>query len=1343
MAKTSQELAAAAAGITIEDMGEKVRVHALAKALDVPSAELVQVLTAQGIEGKRATSTLPKAQVGEFLTALTAAGAPAETAKKAPAKRTRKAAPKKAAATKSSAKKAPATKTATKDVPAEDAQVEATAAEKNTDAPAETAKKAPAKRTRKTTAKKAAPKKDEAPQSEAATAEPKKSRARKAPAKKTATTQTAAKKEKPATPETPEVAEPSAESIAEQTASTAAPVAEEKPTTKTTSRRPRRGRKATAAAKAAATEDKAGKEDKSDKAGKAEPSVQPTATTTEPSADTVDELIDRIAGSVETPESAPKAEKKAGKKSDKKATPKTETAEATPAPEAESPRPVRRRVVRRVGSRSAASDAELLRSRKAEQRRAAEAVEQTTGKTDQQAEQAGNSGNSGNSENSQDNRASSQDSGNRSQRRGRRGRGRGRGDQDRQNRSDNRNEEVTQASATVDRAPETPETPGAPEAPLEPADDHGVPGDLPVLTEGADVVDEPVKLRGSTRLESKKRWRQEQGHDKKKVVSKAEFLARRENVDRSMVVRDSERSDHPGTTTQVGITEDGMLVEHFVTSETQSSIIGNIYLGRVQNVLSSMEAAFVDIGTGRNAVLYSGEVDWRNKHLHTRTRRIEAALKPGDQVLVQAIKDPLGHKGARLTNRLSFAGRYLVYVPGGKTQGISRKLPESERKRLKDILGRVVPDNGGTIIRTAAEGVSEELIAEDVNRLHQRWLDIQDSEEKARARKGSHPVTMYEEPNMLVKVIRDIFNEDFNELVVDGEKSWAVVRDYVHRIAPDLESRVVRYHPEQHGGRDVFEDRQLDEQLAKALSRKVWLPSGGYLIIDRTEAMTVIDVNTGSFVGSGGNLEETVTLNNLEAAEEIVRQMRLRDMGGMIVVDFIDMVLPENRDLMLRRLSEFLGRDRTRHKVSEVTSLGLVQMTRKRLGTGLLETFSTECPTCEGRGVIIHDDPVEHVEEEDDHHHERRDHGHRSEKRQARDQQETRRRHEKSREDAASDHPEKTGQKEAPAKESQDARDAKEFKDDKAEVEQQRRSRRTRRGSRAGDLVAEKAPEKAPEQSRPKSESKSESEASPDHSGESQGARRGRRRVVRRNETGQQEELRRDSRGARDDRGSHGSRGAGSAGDVAAIAAEAVQHAGIEDPDEPTGADYVPNEPQEIASTPASTQEVAPEAGTDRRGRRRVRRVVRPAEGHAPEQKAAQQKQPKTQPKAQPKTGTTRSDRKQEPEAAPEAAASTTGAQSTGQSFAEAKAEFDASPRRRRRTRGRSRSDVAPQPVDFAEAGSTTEAASSPERVEKSQPEVEASAPTSKAPKKSQDTAVTSDAPAARRGRRRVVRSSR
>ncbi|WP_297004238.1 Rne/Rng family ribonuclease, partial [uncultured Corynebacterium sp.] len=778
------------------------------------------------------------------------------------------------------------------------------------------------------------------------------------------------------------------------------------------------------------------------------------------------------------------------------------------------------------------------------------------------------------------------ETGNRGHRRGRRGRGRGRGDQDRHHES----------REPQDNRPDQENDDTQEPQPQEPADDHGVPGELPVLTEGAEVVDEPVKLKGSTRLESKKRWRQEQGHDKKKVVSKAEFLARRENVDRAMVVRDSERSDHPGTTTQVGITEDGMLVEHFVTSETQSSIIGNIYLGRVQNVLSSMEAAFIDIGTGRNAVLYAGEVDWRNKHLHTRTRRIEAALKPGDQVLVQVIKDPLGHKGARLTNRLNFAGRYLVYVPGGKTQGISRKLPESERKRLKEILGRVVPDNGGTIIRTAAEGVSEELIAEDVDRLHQRWVDIQDAEERARARKGSHPVTMYEEPNMLVKVIRDIFNEDFNELVVDGEKSWAVVRDYVHRIAPDLESRVVRYHPEQHGGRDVFADRQLDEQLAKALSRKVWLPSGGYLIIDRTEAMTVIDVNTGSFVGSGGNLEETVTLNNLEAAEEIVRQMRLRDMGGMIVVDFIDMVLPENRDLMLRRLSEFLGRDRTRHKVSEVTSLGLVQMTRKRLGTGLLETFSTECPTCGGRGVIIHDDPVEHVEEEDDRHHERRDHGHRAEKRQARDQQETQRRHERHRAAASSgtadqtdhtggedEHPETSGHAETAESvesvASVDSVDSVTSRDvhGVGSSQSRGRSRRTRRGSRSGDRAVNRNQEKASGETPVKASAESP-EHGADHgdvdapqrsgrSGETHGQHHGRRRVVRRVEAGQPESQH------------PGDRHAGRGGDVAAIAAQAVAHAGAEDPDEPTGADYVSDEPEVRPSRSAA------QAGTDRRGR--------------------------------------------------------------------------------------------------------------------------------------------------------------
>ncbi|WOH93871.1 translation initiation factor IF-2 N-terminal domain-containing protein [Corynebacterium urealyticum] len=478
--------------------------------------------------------------------------------------------------------------------------------------------------------------------------------------------------------------------------------------------------------------------------------------------------------------------------------------------------------------------------------------------------------------------------------------------------------------------------------------------------EEADIVDEPVRLKGSTRLESKRRWREEnRERGRHKAISRSEFLARRESVHRQMMVRDAERHDHTGLTTQVGVVEDGQLVEHFVTSDTQQSMVGNIYLGRVQNVLASMEAAFIDIGTGRNAVLYASEVNWHSPHLHSKSRRIDQALRSGDQVMVQVIKDPVGHKGARLTNRISFAGRYLVYFPGGTTAGISRKLPEAERKRLKEILQRVVPGQGGAIIRTAAENVAEELIEEDVNRLHKQWLNIEKTEAKERKSKGAKPVTLYEEPNMLITVIRDLFNEDFSELLVEGDKSWRMVRDYMGRMAPELMDRVHKWHPEQHADEDVFAAHRLDDQLAKALSRKVWLPSGGHLVIDHTEAMTVIDVNTGSFVGSGGNLEETVTENNLEAAEEIVRQMRLRDIGGMIVVDFIDMVLEENQDLVLRRLIEYLGRDRTHHKVSEVTSLGLVQITRKRLGAGLLETFSTTCECCDGRGVIVHPDPVE------------------------------------------------------------------------------------------------------------------------------------------------------------------------------------------------------------------------------------------------------------------------------------------------------------------------------------------------------------------------------------------------
>lgn len=493
------------------------------------------------------------------------------------------------------------------------------------------------------------------------------------------------------------------------------------------------------------------------------------------------------------------------------------------------------------------------------------------------------------------------------------------------------------------------------------SDDVASPED--VEKQEPELIEEPKAIKGSSRLEAQRRRRSEKREEQRKrsrIVSQAEFLARRESVERHMVVRERDRHDGHGKITQVGVLEDGLLVEHFVTAESQSSMIGNIYLGRVQNVLSSMEAAFIDIGQGRNGVLYAGEVDWKAAGLGGRSRRIEQALKSGDQVLVQVTKDPVGHKGARLTTQISLAGRYLVYVPGGRSAGISRKLPAPERKRLKEILNNVVPGKGGAIIRTAAENVPEEAIAADVNRLHNQWTAIQEQAEKEKASKGAKPVTLYEEPNILVKVVRDLFNEDFASLIVDGRKPWNTVHAYVQSVAPDLLGRLEKFDRDAHDGKDAFEVYRIDEQLQKALSRTVWLPSGGTLVIDRTEAMTVIDVNTGKFTGSGGSLEETVTSNNLEAAEEIVRQVRLRDIGGMIIIDFIDMILPENQELVLRRLNEALGRDRTRHQVSEVTSLGLVQMTRKRLGNGLLETFSTECECCGGRGIIVSDDPVEH-----------------------------------------------------------------------------------------------------------------------------------------------------------------------------------------------------------------------------------------------------------------------------------------------------------------------------------------------------------------------------------------------
>ena len=454
-------------------------------------------------------------------------------------------------------------------------------------------------------------------------------------------------------------------------------------------------------------------------------------------------------------------------------------------------------------------------------------------------------------------------------------------------------------------------------------------------------------VRGSTRLEAKRVRRRESRSlgRRRHIVTEAEFLARRESVDRQMLVRQKDGR------IQIGVLEDGVLAEHFVSKTQQDSLIGNVYLGKVQNVLPSMEAAFVDIGRGRNAVLYAGEVNWDVTGLDGAPRKIENALKPGDSVLVQVTKDPIGHKGARLTSQVSLPGRFLVYVPGGSMTGISRKLPDTERARLKKILKDKLPEGAGVIVRTAAEGASEEELTHDINRLRAQWEEIQ---EKANSRKVLAPEMLYQEPDLMIKTVRDVFNEDFTAMIVQGENAWDSIEAYVTYVAPDLVSRLQQWD----SADDLFDHYRINEQLAKALDRKVYLPSGGSLVIDRTEAMTVVDVNTGKFTGSGGNLEETVTKNNLEAAEEIVRQLRLRDIGGIIVIDFIDMVLESNRDLVLRRLIECLGRDRTKHQVAEVTSLGLVQMTRKRLGTGLLEVFSEPCEQCAGRGLVVHDQPL-------------------------------------------------------------------------------------------------------------------------------------------------------------------------------------------------------------------------------------------------------------------------------------------------------------------------------------------------------------------------------------------------
>ncbi|WP_431873681.1 Rne/Rng family ribonuclease [Micromonospora marina] len=549
--------------------------------------------------------------------------------------------------------------------------------------------------------------------------------------------------------------------------------------------------------------------------------------------------------------------------------------------------------------------------------------------------------------------------GRRRRRRGRRGRGRGKGGADEAD-----DEDVEEPAAAAETAEGEAEEPaedeedegegmtrrrrrrrrrGAGEA--DTAAEDGVPT-VVKIREPRKPVDEVQGVSGSTRLEAKRQRRRdgrEQRRTRPPILSESEFLARREAVDRVMVVR--QRGDR----TQIAVLEDGVLVEHYVTRNSSGTMAGNVYLGKVQNVLPSMEAAFVDIGRGRNAVLYAGEVNWDATGLEGRARSIEQALRSGDSVLVQVTKDPIGHKGARLTSHIALSGRHLVYVPNGNASGISRKLPDTERKRLRDVLKKLVPDGAGVIVRTAAEGASEDELARDVKRLQAQWEDIQ-----AKATEGGAPVLLYEEPDLVIRVVRDLFNEDFRELVIEGEPAYDLVESYLSHVSPDLVARLRRHA----GVADVFAEYRIDEQILKGLDRKVFLPSGGSLVIDRTEAMTVVDVNTGKYTGSGGNLEETVTRNNLEAAEEIVRQLRLRDLGGIVVIDFIDMVLESNRELVLRRLTECLGRDRTKHQVTEITSLGLVQMTRKRIGAGLLEAFSETCECCKGRGLIIHTEPV-------------------------------------------------------------------------------------------------------------------------------------------------------------------------------------------------------------------------------------------------------------------------------------------------------------------------------------------------------------------------------------------------
>ncbi len=396
--------------------------------------------------------------------------------------------------------------------------------------------------------------------------------------------------------------------------------------------------------------------------------------------------------------------------------------------------------------------------------------------------------------------------------------------------------------------------------------------------------------------------------------------------------------------TQIVVMEGPLLVEHYVARPDKDSLVGSVYLGKVRSVLPGMEAAFVDFGEPKNGVLYVG--DLQRDSSRKRRPRIEEVLSVGDEVLVQVVKDAMGHKGARLTNQVSLAGRYVVLVPNSDANGISRRLPDDERNRLRNIVRDLQPEGSGVIVRTAAQGASRAQIRADLEKLTADWEEIQ-----AEARKGGAPRLIHEEPPLLLRVIREHFTPDFRRLLIDSAEARDQVVAYLQETDPDLVAKVQLYEDEL----PLFERFHIGDQLRKALDRKVWLPSGGHLVIDRTEALTVIDVNTGRFVGSS-SLEETVLQNNLEAAEEIGRQLRLRDIGGIIVIDFIDMEIEENRRQVLRKLQETLAKDKTRTQVFDVSPLGLVEMTRKNVSEGLIETFSEVCTCCGGRGVVLHEE---------------------------------------------------------------------------------------------------------------------------------------------------------------------------------------------------------------------------------------------------------------------------------------------------------------------------------------------------------------------------------------------------